>query len=178
MFLNFLSVIDASIFIHIREKNLISYIHMQLNLFLIYSSYCEIGLYPTICYMYSHHWDMYSYQITSFVPRQVHACHSSRMYLPWSISEVNCQRRLLLEMILFIFLEGRNMTHYGKIVHMTKRKRPFFAFVNHSASKSQGWVVQTEYKTAEYVSISQLVVVHCICTNLSFFSVDASLCIV
>lgn len=44
-----------------------------------------------------------------------------------------------------------------------------FAFVNHSASKSQGWVVQSEYNTAEYVSISPLVVVHCICTNLSFF---------
>lgn len=70
-----------------------------------------------------------------------------------------------------------------KSCDMTKRNpcstvEASFAFVNHSASKSQGWVVQIEYSIAEYVSISRLVVVHCICTNLSFFSVYASLCIV
>lgn len=48
-------------------------------------------------------------------------------------------------------------------------KEAGFAFVNHSASKSQGWVVQNEYDIAEYVSIARLVVVHCICTNLYLF---------
>lgn len=51
-------------------------------------------LYPNYLYMYSHHWDMYIYQITSFVPRQVHACHTSRMYLPGSIFEVVSQKRV------------------------------------------------------------------------------------
>lgn len=68
------------------------------------------------------------------------------------------------------FVEKFNMTEIGK---KKKKKAQLyeeagFAFVYHSASESQGWVVQIEYNVADYVSISRRVIVHCICTNLSF----------
>lgn len=60
---------------------------------------------PNYLYMYSHHWDLYVYQIASSVPWQVRACHASHSYLPWLIFESNFQRSFPLCRFLFQFCQ-------------------------------------------------------------------------
>lgn len=151
--------------------------------------------------MYSHHWDMYIYQITSFVPRQVHACHEIThvitMIVTWGhfskIASILLEK-LFLGIGVFFFVAVFEETYFnhthnvsghcwgfmGKLLTWQKLTRNLalcstiwggrFCFWKPLSIQISGvGCTKFEYTIAEYVSISPLVVVHCICTNLSFF---------